>query len=118
VALSKIRDEHPVGASIAMVGHGGINPLLVMQQLGVPTQEGTSAINHGNDEIYHIDIFKARIPPFGSWGRLASWASCDAPTKSVLPRLFNQDCSDESNPFGLSLSKSSRTLRQAQGDRT
>jgi 2,3-bisphosphoglycerate-dependent phosphoglycerate mutase len=61
VALRKIRDKHPAGGTIAIVGHGGINPLLVSQLLGVPPQEGASAINQGNDEIYRIDISKAGV---------------------------------------------------------
>jgi 2,3-bisphosphoglycerate-dependent phosphoglycerate mutase len=58
-ALRKIRDKHPAGGTVAIVGHGGINPLLVSQLLGVPPQEGASAINQGNDEVYRIDISKA-----------------------------------------------------------
>jgi 2,3-bisphosphoglycerate-dependent phosphoglycerate mutase len=60
-ALRKIRDKHPSGGTIAIVGHGGINPLLVSQLLGVPPQEGASAINQGNDEIYRIDVSKAGV---------------------------------------------------------
>jgi 2,3-bisphosphoglycerate-dependent phosphoglycerate mutase len=58
-ALRKIRDKHQAGGTVAIVGHGGINPLLVSQLLGVPPQEGASAINQGNDEVYRIDISKA-----------------------------------------------------------
>ena len=55
-ALAKIRAAHPKGGTVVVVGHGGINPLLVSQLIGVPAQEGASAINQGNDEIYRIDL--------------------------------------------------------------
>lgn len=58
-ALAQIRQKHKDGGTIAIVGHGGINPLLVSQLLGVPPQEGASAINQGNDEIYRIEIPKS-----------------------------------------------------------
>lgn len=60
-ALRKIRDKHPTGGTVTIVGHGGINPLLVSQLQGVPPQEGASAIHQGNDEIYRIDISKAGV---------------------------------------------------------
>jgi len=61
-ALAKIREHHKDGATIVIVGHGGINPLLVSHLIGVPPQEGASAINQGNDEIYRIDISKGGTP--------------------------------------------------------
>lgn len=36
--------------------HGGINPLLLSQLVGVPTQEGASAIAQSNDEVYRIEV--------------------------------------------------------------
>lgn len=57
-ALRQIRDRHPQGGTVVIVGHGGINPLLVSQLIGVPAQEGASAINQGNDEIYRIELSK------------------------------------------------------------
>jgi 2,3-bisphosphoglycerate-dependent phosphoglycerate mutase len=58
-ALKIIRDKHKDGDSIVIVGHGGINPLLVSHLIGVPPREGASAINQGNDEIYRIEIVKS-----------------------------------------------------------
>jgi broad specificity phosphatase PhoE len=55
-ALNQIRSRHSNGGSIVIVGHGGINPLLVSHLIGVPPQEGASAINQGNDEIYRIEL--------------------------------------------------------------
>lgn len=55
-ALRQIRSRHPEGGTLVIVGHGGINPLLVSHLIGVPPQEGASAINQGNDEIYRIEL--------------------------------------------------------------
>ncbi len=57
-ALKTIREKHKDGGTIVIVGHGGINPLLVSHLIGVPPQEGASAINQGNDEIYRVEIAK------------------------------------------------------------
>ncbi len=57
-ALKTIRDKHASGGTVVIVGHGGINPLLVSHLIGVPPQEGASAINQGNDEIYRIELPK------------------------------------------------------------
>lgn len=58
-ALQQIRAQHPNGGTVVIVGHGGINPLLVSHLIGVPPQEGASAINQGNDEIYRIELPKS-----------------------------------------------------------
>ncbi len=58
-ALKQIRERHKDGGTVVIVGHGGINPLLVSHLIGVPPQDGASAINQGNDEVYRIDIAKA-----------------------------------------------------------
>jgi 2,3-bisphosphoglycerate-dependent phosphoglycerate mutase len=59
VALKQIREKHKDGGTVVIVGHGGINPLIVSHLIGVPPQEGASAINQGNDEIYRIEIAKS-----------------------------------------------------------
>ena len=61
-ALKTIRDKHSNGGTVVIVGHGGINPLLVSHLIGVPPQEGASAINQGNDEIYQIVLPKTGTP--------------------------------------------------------
>ena len=58
-ALKTIRDKHKDGGTVVVVGHGGINPLVVSHLMGVPPQEGASAINQGNDEIYRIELPKS-----------------------------------------------------------
>ncbi len=55
-ALKQIRDRHKDGGTLVIVGHGGINPLLVSLLIGVPPQEGASAINQGNDEVYRVEL--------------------------------------------------------------
>lgn len=75
-ALRQIRARHPDGATVVIVGHGGINPLIVSQLIGVPPQEGASAINQGNDEIYRIEIGRSggaaiwKLIPRGKLGEL------------------------------------------------
>lgn len=58
-ALKQIREKHKDGGTIVIVGHGGINPLLVSLLLGVPPQEGASAVNQGNDEVYRIELARS-----------------------------------------------------------
>jgi 2,3-bisphosphoglycerate-dependent phosphoglycerate mutase len=57
-ALKTIREKHASGGTVVIVGHGGMNPLLVSHLIGVPSNEGASAINQGNDEIYQIVLPK------------------------------------------------------------
>ena len=59
VAVKQIRDKHKEGGTVVIVGHGGINPLLVSLLIGVSPQDGASAINQGNDEIYRVELARA-----------------------------------------------------------
>lgn len=61
-ALRQIRARHPEGGTVLLVGHGGINPLLVSHLIGVAPQEGARAINQGNDEIYRIELPRNGAP--------------------------------------------------------
>ena len=58
-ALEKIRERHKDGGTVVIVGHGGINAVLVAHMIGVPPQEGASAINQGNDEVYRVELAKS-----------------------------------------------------------
>ena len=58
-ALKQIQERHKDSGTVVIVGHGGINPLLVSHLIGVPPQEGASAINQANDEIYRVEIAKS-----------------------------------------------------------
>jgi 2,3-bisphosphoglycerate-dependent phosphoglycerate mutase len=64
-ALKQIIAKHPNGGTVVIVGHGGINPLLVSKLIGVPPLEGASTINQANDEVYRIDLSKT--------GKAALW---------------------------------------------
>lgn len=57
-ALKTIGKKQASGGTVVIVGHGGINPLLVSHLTGAPPQEGANAINQGNDEIYQIVLSK------------------------------------------------------------
>ena len=56
--LRKIRERHKDGGTVAIVAHGGINPILVSHILGLPPQEGAAAIAQSNDEVYRLEISK------------------------------------------------------------
>jgi 2,3-bisphosphoglycerate-dependent phosphoglycerate mutase len=58
-ALRKIRERHKDGGTVAIVAHGGINPVLVSHILGLPPQEGAPAIAQSNDEVYRLEIAKS-----------------------------------------------------------
>jgi 2,3-bisphosphoglycerate-dependent phosphoglycerate mutase len=58
-AIAKIRERHKTGGSILLVGHGGINPLMICNMLGLPPAEFAKTINQGNDEVYRIEIPKS-----------------------------------------------------------
>ena len=58
-ALAQIREKHKDGGTVVVVAHGGINPLLVSHLIGVPPQEGASAISQSNDEVYRVEVPKA-----------------------------------------------------------
>jgi 2,3-bisphosphoglycerate-dependent phosphoglycerate mutase len=61
-ALSQIREKHKEGGTVVVVAHGGINPLLVSHLIGVPPQEGASAISQSNDEVYRVELPKTGSP--------------------------------------------------------
>jgi 2,3-bisphosphoglycerate-dependent phosphoglycerate mutase len=58
-AIAKIRERHQKGGTVLLVGHGGINPLMICNLLGLPAAEFAKTISQGNDEVYRIEIPKA-----------------------------------------------------------
>jgi 2,3-bisphosphoglycerate-dependent phosphoglycerate mutase len=60
-ALRRIRERHKDGGTVAIVAHGGINPVLVSHILGLPPQEGAPAIAQSNDEVYRLEIAKSGV---------------------------------------------------------
>jgi 2,3-bisphosphoglycerate-dependent phosphoglycerate mutase len=55
-AIRKIRERHKDGGAVLIVAHGGINPLLVANLIGIPPEEGAKSIGQSNDEVYRIEI--------------------------------------------------------------
>lgn len=55
-ALRRIRERHKEGGAVLIVGHGGINPLLVAKLIGMPPEDGAKAIGQSNDEVYRIEV--------------------------------------------------------------
>jgi 2,3-bisphosphoglycerate-dependent phosphoglycerate mutase len=55
-ALRKIRERHKDGGAVLIVGHGGINPLIVANLIGISPEEGAKSIGQSNDEVYRIEI--------------------------------------------------------------
>jgi 2,3-bisphosphoglycerate-dependent phosphoglycerate mutase len=58
-AIAKVRERHKNGGTVLLVGHGGINPLMICNLLGLPAAEFAKTINQGNDEVYRIEIPKS-----------------------------------------------------------
>ena len=58
-AIAKIRERHKNGGVILLVCHGGINPLIICNLLGLPPAEFAKTINQSNDEVYRIEIPKS-----------------------------------------------------------
>ena len=64
-ALAKIRERHRDGGAVLIVAHGGINPLLVSNLIGIPSEEGAKSMAQGNDEVYRIEL--PRTGPAAIW---------------------------------------------------
>lgn len=47
---------------MVIVAHGGINPLLVANLIGISPQEAAASIAQSNDEVYRIEISRNGIP--------------------------------------------------------
>ena len=75
-ALTQIREKHKDGGTVVVVAHGGINPLLVSHLVGVPPQEGASAISQSNDEVYRVSCQRPAHRRSGSSFPATSSASC------------------------------------------
>lgn len=66
-AIAKIRERHKNGGAILLVGHGGINPLMICNLLGISPAEFAKTINQGNDEVYRIEIPKSGTTTIWKW---------------------------------------------------
>ena len=54
-AVADIRKKHAQG-NIAIVAHGGVNPLVLSALLDIPVPEAVARIKQGNDEVYLVRV--------------------------------------------------------------
>lgn len=63
-AVQEITARHGSG-SVAIVAHGGVNPLVLAALLDVPVPEAVARIRQSNDEVYLVRLRKGHGP--GVW---------------------------------------------------
>jgi broad specificity phosphatase PhoE len=52
----EIVERHP-GGTIMIVAHGGVNPLVIGELIGLPPEKSIKEIRQSNDEVYKLEIF-------------------------------------------------------------
>ncbi len=62
-AVADIRQKHSKGGSIAIVAHGGVNPLVLSSLLDIPVPEAVARIKQANDEVYLVRIREGQQQP-------------------------------------------------------
>ena len=60
-AVRQITTRHTTG-SIAIVAHGGVNPLVLAALLDIPVAEAVARIKQGNDEVYLVRLRSGQPP--------------------------------------------------------
>lgn len=60
-AVREITARHRSG-SIAIVAHGGVNPLVLAALLDIPVSEAVARIKQGNDEVYLVRLRPGQAP--------------------------------------------------------
>jgi broad specificity phosphatase PhoE len=60
-AVREIVARHPSG-SVAIVAHGGVNPLVLAALLNIPVAEAVARIKQGNDEVYLVRLSTGQAP--------------------------------------------------------
>ncbi len=60
-AVAQMFARHQSG-SIAIVAHGGVNPLALAALLDIPVAEAVARIKQGNDEVYLVRLRPGRAP--------------------------------------------------------
>lgn len=60
-AVRQITNRHTSG-SIAIVAHGGVNPLVLAALLDIPVAEAVARIKQGNDEVYLVRLRSGQPP--------------------------------------------------------
>ena len=57
IATREIVERHP-GGTIMIVAHGGVNPLVIGELIGLAPEKAIKEIRQSNDEVYKLEIFK------------------------------------------------------------
>ncbi|MDR2336429.1 MAG: histidine phosphatase family protein [Burkholderiaceae bacterium] len=60
-AVAAIRQQHKQG-TVAIVAHGGVNPLVLSALLDIPVPEAVARIKQGNDEVYLVRVRDGQPP--------------------------------------------------------
>ena len=49
-----------MGETVMVVGHSGVNPLVIAELIGLPPERAIAEIRQGNDEVYKLMVFPDR----------------------------------------------------------
>ena len=49
--------ERHMGETVMVVGHSGVNPLVIAELIGLPPERAIAEIRQGNDEVYKLTVF-------------------------------------------------------------
>ena len=55
-ATREIAERH-MGETVMVVGHSGVNPLVIGELIGLPPERAINEIRQGNDEAYKLTVF-------------------------------------------------------------
>jgi probable phosphoglycerate mutase len=55
-ATREIVERHP-GGTVMIVAHGGVNPLVIGELIGLAPEKAIKEIRQSNDEVYKLEIF-------------------------------------------------------------
>lgn len=55
-ATREIVARHP-GETVMVVGHSGVNPLVIGELIGLAPEKAIKEIRQGNDEVYKLEVF-------------------------------------------------------------
>ena len=59
-ATRDIIQRHP-GGTIMIVAHGGVNPLVLGELIGLPPEKAIKDIRQSNDEVYKLEISNGSV---------------------------------------------------------